>query len=524
MSAITEQRVHSRAGRREWLGLAVIALACVLYVMDLTVLHLALPSLTADLAPSSAQLLWIIDIYGFMIAGSLITMGSLGDRLGRRRLLLIGAAAFGVASVFAAFSTSAEMLIASRAILGLAGATLAPATLSLIRNMFDDPRQRTRAIGIWVTSFSLGGAIGPVLGGVVLEYFWWGAVFLLNVPVMIALLVLGPRLLPEYRDPNAGRVDVVSAALSLLAILAVVYGLKQFAQSGVSGDAIVAVVIGVVLGCVFVRRQRRLPDPLIDLGLFRNPAFTAATATYGIGVLLVFGGFLFIPQYLQLSLGMSPLEAGFWALPSSLAFVVGSNVTPLLARRIPPAWLIGGGLVLATAGFALLLGVGADSGIWQVIVAEVAFSLGTSPLFTLTNDIIIGTVPPERAGAAAGISETSAEIGGALGIAAFGSIGIAVYRNQIEAGVPADLTERDADTARDTLVGALHVATDLPQDLGERLVDAAQVAFTNGLHICAVVCVAVSAILALFVLLGGRTIFVMPNDESDEAAAEVGRS
>src|ERR687897_2593955 len=221
-----------KAGRREWIGLSVLALACVLYAMDLTVLNLAVPEISADLKPSSTQLLWIVDIYGFLVAGFLITMGTLGDRIGRRRLLLIGAAAFGVASLLAAFSTSAEMLIASRALLGVAGATLAPSTLSLIRTMFLDPHQRTIAIGIWVTSFSAGAVIGPPLGGVLLEFFWWGSVFLLAVPVMAVLLVLGPILLPEYRDPEAGRLDLPSAALSLAAVLAVIYGLKQVAQDG----------------------------------------------------------------------------------------------------------------------------------------------------------------------------------------------------------------------------------------------------------------------------------------------------
>src|SRR5687768_13525191 len=222
----------ARAGKREWIGLAAIALPCLLYAMDLTVLNLAVPKLSADLKPSSTQLLWIIDIYGFLVAGSLITMGTLGDRIGRRRLLMIGAVAFGVASVLAAFSRSAEMLIATRAVLGLAGATLAPSTLSLIRNMFLDADQRRVAIGVWITSYSVGAAIGPLVGGVLLEHFRWGSVFLIGVPVMVLLLVIGPSLLPEYRDPNAGRLDLLSAAMSLAAVLLVIYGLKKTAEDG----------------------------------------------------------------------------------------------------------------------------------------------------------------------------------------------------------------------------------------------------------------------------------------------------
>jgi DHA2 family multidrug resistance protein-like MFS transporter len=489
-----------RAGRKEWIGLAVIALACVLYVMDLTVLHLAVPAISADLQPSSAQLLWIIDIYGFLVAGSLITMGTLGDRIGRRRLLMIGAAAFGVASVLAALSTSAEMLIATRALLGIAGATLAPSTLSLIRNMFLDPRQRTVAIGVWITSFSVGGAIGPLLGGLVLEFFWWGAVFLLAVPVMGSLLILGPRFLPEYRDPEAGRTDVRSAALSLAAVLAVIFGLKQLAQEGVGWVPALAILAGLAVGVVFVRRQRKLADPFIDLKLFRIPAFSASLAAYGLGILLVFGGFLFLPQYLQLVRGLSPLQAGLWTLPWALAFVVGSNLTPVIVRRVRAATLMAVGLVLAAMGFFVFTQVDGSSGFGVIVTGSVIFSLGTSPLFTLTNDLIIGSVPPERAGAAAGISETAAEFGGALGIAVFGSLGVAIYRAAMVAAIPTGVPPEAADAARDTLGGAIEVAGRLPGELGPALIDAAREAFTQGLHLAAAVSALGSIALAILVV------------------------
>jgi DHA2 family multidrug resistance protein-like MFS transporter len=498
MEAATEP---PKATRREWIGLSVIALACILYVMDLTVLHLAVPSISADLQPSSAQLLWIIDIYGFVVAGSLITMGSLGDRIGRRRLLLIGAGAFGVASVVAAFSTSAEMLIATRALLGLAGATLAPSTLSLIRNMFLDPQQRTTAIAVWITSFSVGAAIGPLLGGLVLEFFWWGAAFLIAVPVMALLLILGPRLLPEYRDPEAGRADLPSAALSLVAVLAMIFGLKQIAQDGPGWLPALSIVAGLAVGWAFVHRQRRLADPLIDLGLFRVPAFSASLATYGLGIFIVFGGFLFLPQYLQLVLGLSPLEAGLWTLPWALAFVVGSMVTPRLVRHVRPAPLMAGGFALAAAGFAVFTQVDAASGFAIILAGSVLFSLGLAPVFTLTNDLIIGSAPPERAGAAAGISETSAELGGAIGIAAFGSLGIAIYRGAMASGVPDDVPLLAADAARDTLGGAVEVADGLPAQVGAALVEAAREAFVQGLHLAAGISVVGTIGLAVFVAI-----------------------
>src|SRR6478609_2502421 len=419
--------------------------------MDLTVLHLAVPKLTADLQPSGAELLWIIDIYGFLVAGSLITMGTLGDRIGRRRLLLIGAAAFGAASVAAAFSTSARTLIATRALLGVADATIAPSTLSLIRNMFLDPRQRTTAIGVWITSFSVGGAIGPLIGGVLLEAFWWGSVFLTAVPVMIMLLIVGPRLLPEYRDAAAGRPDLISALLSLVAVLAAIFGLKRIAQDGLGIVPVLCICAGAAVGGTFVRRQLRLRDPLIDLRLFRAPAFTAALATYGLSILFSFGSFLFLPQYLQLVLGLSPFRGGLWTVPWSLAFVVGSMLTPVIVQRVRPAFVMAGGLVLATIGFALFTRIDASTGFAMFAGGSTMFALGLAPVFTLTTDLIIGSAPPERAGAASAISETSAEFGGALGIAIFGSIGVAVYRSMIADALPAGIPSQSLEAARATL-------------------------------------------------------------------------
>jgi len=416
-----------KATRREWVGLAVIALPCLLYSMDLTVLNLALPQIEADLEPSAVQLLWIVDIYGFLVAGSLLTMGTLGDRIGRRRLLMIGAAVFGAASVFAALSTSAEMLIAARAALGIAGATVAPSTLSLIRNMFHDRRERTFAISVWIASFSVGAAIGPLIGGALLEVFWWGSVFLLAVPVMVLLLVLAPVLLPEYRDPGAGRIDIASAGLSLAAVLTLIFGVKQTAQHGFSWLSALTTAGGAVLGVFFVQRQCRLADPLIDLRLFRAPAFRASLAIYLLGTFVGFGIFVFMTQYLLLVLEMAPFEAGLWTVPFALGFVLGSVLVPQLVRRFHACDLMAGGLVIAALGFLLLTQVGRTAGPGVLVAGMVVQALGLAPVFTLTNDLILASAPPERAGAASGISETASELGGALGIALFGSLATAVY-------------------------------------------------------------------------------------------------
>jgi MFS transporter, DHA2 family, multidrug resistance protein len=504
-----------RATRREWIGLAVIALPCLLYAMDLTVLTLAVPALSADLHPSSTELLWIVDIYGFLVAGFLITMGTLGDRIGRRRLLLIGAGAFGATSVVAAFSSSPEMLIASRALLGIAGATLAPSTLSLIRNMFHDDRQRTVAIGIWITSFSAGAAIGPLVGGVLLESLPWGSVFLLAVPVMAMLLAIGPQLLPEYKDPNPGRLDLISAALSLVAVLAVIYGVKAIAKDGAGFASVAPLLAGVAVGAVFVDRQRRLADPMIDLELFRRPAFSLALGANTLAFAVVFGIEVFVAQYFQLVLGYSPLEAGLWSVPAAAAFVVGSQLTPPLAARVRPPVAMLGGIIVALVGVVLLTFVGEAGGPGLLAAGLVVLSLGLAPLFTLAADLAIGAAPPERAGAASGISETSSELGGALGLAILGTIGTAVYRGQAGDGIPAQVPPEATATASDTLVGAVEVADRLPQGVAVELLDNAREAFAQALQAAAtvsgVLVVAAALIVARLLARDRNRIALSPN-------------
>jgi DHA2 family multidrug resistance protein-like MFS transporter len=495
-----------KAGRREWIGLAALALACLLYVMDLTVLHLAVPAISEDLQPTSAQLLWIIDIYGFMVAGFLVTMGTLGDRIGRRKLLLIGAAAFGALSVLAAFSTTPEMLIASRALLGIAGATLAPSTLSLIFAMFQDPGQRSRAVAVWISAFSAGSAIGPVLGGILLEHFWWGSVFLLALPVMALLLIVGPIVLPEYKAPDAGRLDLLSAGMSLVAILSIIFGLKQTAQDGIGPSPLAFVVVGLIVGALFVRRQFRLADPMIDLRLFRIPAFSASLVVNVLAIFVAVGYFLFVAQYLQLALGLSPLQAGLWSVPSAIGFIVGSNLAPRIVRVVRPAFVMATGLAIAATGLAVLTQVGGANGLATVVAASVVISLGLAPVFGLTTELIVGSAPPERAGAASGISEMGAELGGALGISILGSIGIAIYRGEVGRALPADVPAAVGDAARDTLGAAIAAAHRLPTDIGAALVGVARSAFVEGMQVAATISAVVAVGVAILALVALRDV------------------
>ncbi|MEV0235245.1 MFS transporter [Nonomuraea sp. NPDC050786] len=487
---------YPKAGRREWTGLAVLILPTLLLSIDMSVLHLAVPTLTKDLKPTGAQLLWISDVYGFLIAGFLITMGTLGDRIGRRRLLLIGGAAFAVASVLAAYATTPLLLILARALLGVAGATLMPSTLSLISNMFLDSRQRTKAIGLWMTGFTGGMVVGPLVGGLLLEWFWWGAVFLLNVPVMLVLLVAGPLLLPEYRAPGAGRLDLASVVLSLGAVLPTIYGIKEFAAYGLSWPSALAVAAGAILAAVFVRRQRALAAPLLDLKLFANRKFSASLGALMLVTLLGPGLSLLTGQYLQLSAGLSPLAAGMWMVPMTAAVIVGFVITPRLAGRFRPVHVIAGGLAVAILGMLLLAQVEGTGGLVYVVVGQSLFFAGTSPLVVLGIDMVVGAAPPERSGSAAALSETGQEFSAALGLAVLGSLAAVVYRAGV--AVPDGLDSAAARTARDTFGGAFAVAAGNP-DVSGKLLAGARAAFADGLAAAAVagvvIMVAVTALV-----------------------------
>ena len=469
----------TRATRREWLGLAVLALPTLLLSLDVSVLYLALPHLSIDLGATGTEQLWILDIYSFMLAGFLVTMGTLGDRVGRRRLLLIGAAAFGLTSVVAAYATSPGLLIAARALLGVSGATLMPSTMALIRNMFRDPKQMAAAIGIWFTCFIGGMTVGPLVGGALLSTFWWGSAFLLGVPFMALLLAVGPVLLPEYRDTSAGQLDPTSVALSLAAILPVIYGLKEMAREGLGFLPTVAVVAGVVVGVVFVRRQARLASPLLDLRLFANRSFRRAMATMLATGVVMAGVTLVSVLYLQAVRGLSPLQTGLWLIPQNVAMAAGMMATPVLARRIRPAHLTAGGLVVAALGLLVLAGTGAAGGVATVVVGVTLASVGISPAMALTMNLVLGSTPPEKAGSAASISETSGEFGIAVGIASLGSLAAVAYRADL--AVPSGTPVAAADAARRGITEAIAAARNLPDPLGADLLDAARDAFVTGL-------------------------------------------
>ncbi|WP_166987881.1 DHA2 family efflux MFS transporter permease subunit [Canibacter zhoujuaniae] len=487
----TVQTVEPAAKR--WWALAILVLACLLVSIDNTVLFIAVPALSQDLQPSANQLLWISDSYTLVIAGLLVTMGNLADRIGRKKLLLIGSAAFGLSSILAAYATTPEMLICARALMGAAGANLMPSTLALIRNIFIDDRERTRAIAIWASAFGVGGVLGPVLGGFILEHFHWGAVFLINVPVMVILIILGALLLPESKNPNPGSFDVLSSLLSLVTMVSFVYAIKHFAHNAFDWITLTTLMISVIGGTVFVRRQLRQHQPMMDVYLFRIRAFTGANLINMVAIFGIIGLNYFFSQYLQFLRGYSPLTAGFAELPIAVAQLVLPALVGFFIARFAYRGSIAGGMLLTAGAFALLAYTVTLEPYWPTAVALGLLGFGAATAMSLTNDVILSAVPPERAGAASAISETGFELGAAFGIAVMGSVINSVYNQRLQ--LPAGVDSVSRETISESLAGAVSFFDD--QTIFTAVNTAYVQAVQMTLLVAAALCVC-SAIIAWF--------------------------
>ncbi|OLT54065.1 MFS transporter [Cellulosimicrobium sp. CUA-896] len=492
--------------RRRWLALAVLMLPVLLVSIDNTVLSFALPQISEALRPTGTQLLWIIDIYPLVLAGLLVPMGSFADRVGRRRLLLTGALGFAAVSAVAAYAPSAEALVATRAGLGFFGAMLMPSTLSLLRNVFTDREERRLAIAIWASGFAAGSALGPIVGGFLLEHFWWGSVFLLAVPVLVVLLVLAPAFVPESRDPAPGRIDPLSIALAMATMAPVVYGIKTLAKSGPSTLALAGLAVGLLAGALFVRRQLRRPDPMLDVRLFTRGAFSGAVLVNLLSVFSLVGFLFFVSQDVQLVLGLSPMEAGLALLPGLAVMVAAGLLVVRVVRHVRPAHVVAVALLFSAAGYAVVAVGAGESTLVLLVAAFVVLSLGVGAAETVSNDLIVSSVPAEKAGAASAISETAYEVGAVLGTAVLGSILTASYHAHVV--VPDGVPHTDAAAAAETLGGATQVAQTLDAGTAQTLLDSAHAAFGSGVgttSLIGVVLMLVAAATALVTLRHARS-------------------
>ena len=481
----TTETEAPRVGARGWAALVVLMLPVLLVSVDNTVLSFALPEISIALAPSGTEQLWIIDVYPLVLAGLLVTMGTLGDRFGRRRMLLIGATGFAIVSALAAFAPTAGLLIAARALLGFFGAMLMPSTLSLLRSIFQNRDQRRLAIAVWASAFSAGAALGPIVGGFLLEHFAWGSVFLIAVPVLIPLLIAAPLLVPESRDPHPGRIDPVSILLSMAAMIPVVYAIKSFAVDGPSLTAGGWALLGVIMGYLFVRRQLRADIPMLDMALFRRGTFSGAILVNLLSVVALVGFLYFVSQHLQLVLGLSPMVAGLALVPGMVAMIVaGLSVVPI-SRRVRPHVLVPAGLAFSVAGYLLVALSTEDHGVAPLIIAFVVLGIGIGAAETISNELILSSAPAAKAGAASAVSETAYELGAVLGTAVLGGLITAFYRGALVVpdGIPADA----AHAASETLAGAYTAAGALPGELGDALWAAASAAFGSGVLVTSLI-------------------------------------
>ncbi|MGA4996232.1 MFS transporter [Nonomuraea bangladeshensis] len=488
----------SRPGERRWSVLALLCLALLLITVDATVLHIAVPALTAALEPSAVQLLWIIDVYSLVVAPLLIMFGTLGDKYGRKRLVLCGFVLFGLASAGAAFAPTPLTLILARALLGVGGAMIMPATLSLIRQVFTDRRERAVALGIWSAVAAAGAAVGPLVGGVLVG-FWWGAVFLINVPILLVLLPAAVRLLPDSPVRRDRPWDAAGAALSVVGLLALAFGLKE-AGSGTlmpMWASLLVFLAGAGLLVAFVRRQRRLAVPLLELGLFRRREFTTGVTGVLLGVFALVGLQLMLAQYLQLVLGDSPVRAAVRMLPLVLSAICGGLAAAHILPRLGLRATMSGGLGLVALALTPTLSWGVEGHPVMLAVCFVGIGFGVQVALLAASDTIMSAVPESRAGGAAAIEETAYELGAGLGVAVLGTVTAIAYAPALTAvpGVPATRM----DEARQSLASAAHVAHQVGGSAGRALLDTARWAFVNALHTTVVVSVVLLSLTAVAV-------------------------
>lgn len=486
--------------RRRWAMLAVLCASLLLVAMDATVLNVALPSLIDDLRPGAVAQLWIVDIYGLVLGGLLITFGAIGDRIGRKRLFLSGFALFGIASVVAATAQLTGQLIGGRVLLAIGGAMVMPSTLSLIRNIFDDPHERTRAIAIWAAIAGVGAAVGPIVGGVLVEHFDWAAAFWINVPVVILALGAGLWLLPEYRAPSSTRFDWTSVPLSVFGIIGFVWGVKHLARGEEVAMNVGVLVLGMAMLVWFAWRQLRLADPLLDIRLFRRPVFLAAALATLMAMIAIGAALFLISLWLQYIHGYSPAEAGIRTAPAAVATLVGSLTTPALLRRIGVRTVMVASLLVLAAGFAVLAVSPEPTAYPVVALVLVCLGIGDGIAVTTAAAVLVSSVPPERAGQGGAVEETSYELGNGLGVALLGSVHGALFTHAM---TDLPISGAAAATARESAGGAVAVADDIGGAVGARVHEIASAAFDSALTVtsyaAAIVVAAVAVVTAVLV-------------------------
>ncbi|MGW7609199.1 MFS transporter [Streptomyces sp. NPDC054766] len=482
-TAAARCRRETGAGANRWVVLVVLCVSLLLVALDATVLHVAVPAVTEDLKPGAIELLWIVDVYPLVCASLLILFGTLGDRIGRRRVLLLGYLLFGVASGIAALAENAQLLIGARALLGVGGAMIMPATLSILRQVFPDRRERALAIGIWSAVAAVGAAVGPLLGGFLLEHFWWGSVFLVNIPLMIVSLPVGRLLLPESRGERDGPWDVVGALMAAAGLFGLVLGVKRLGagEAPLSPFTIAPLIVGGVLMAAFVRRQRRRAHPLVDLRMFARPAFSTSIGCIVLAMLALVGLELIAAQYLQLVLGLSPLQTGLRLLPLTVAAMAAGLAGAKLLRRFGPRAMVCFGFCLTAAAVVTLTAMGGNDNTGLLLFGFVLLGFGLETTLFGAYESMLSEAPQAQSGGAAAIGETSYQLGAGIGIALLGSVMNAAYAPGLSSvpGVPA----ADSAAAGHSLGEAYQVADRLGGTTGGALRQAARDSFVHGLHV-----------------------------------------